>query len=224
MVDDDSELLLAGAAHDDGLGDLRWVARHYDGKPAIGAFGYGLRKALRRCTRQITVDRPSFQRAIAAAPPGALFVLAPSHRSYFDFLLTSYLCLARPELGVPTPAIAAAEEFGGRHPGARAQHHRRAPARHRGHQLSPAHVSGRVGPRGSRRHRGLACRGDRAARRPRPRQRPAGTVAAAGRPRQLAAQPVDALVLRRCARGRRARDPRPHRAQRLVRAGAAGRT
>jgi alcohol-forming fatty acyl-CoA reductase len=38
-------------------------------------------------------------------------VLAPSHRSYFDFLLSSYLCFQHPELGVPMPQIAAAEEF-----------------------------------------------------------------------------------------------------------------
>jgi alcohol-forming fatty acyl-CoA reductase len=86
---DDTALLLAGTAHDDARGDLRWVGERYNGNPVIGAFGFGLRKTLRRCASHVTFDRPSFQRAIAAAPAGAVFVLAPSHRSYFDFLLTS---------------------------------------------------------------------------------------------------------------------------------------
>ena len=33
-------------------------------------------------------------------PPGHSLVLAPSHRSYFDFLLSSYLCFQHPELGI----------------------------------------------------------------------------------------------------------------------------
>jgi 1-acyl-sn-glycerol-3-phosphate acyltransferase len=60
----------------------------------------------------VTFDRPSFERAVRLAPADALFVLAPSHRSYFDFLLSSYMCFQHPELGIDVPHIAAAEEFG----------------------------------------------------------------------------------------------------------------
>ena len=59
----------------------------------------------------MTFDRTSFERAVDAAPADALFILAPSHRSYLDFLLSSYLCFQHPELGIPVPHIAAAEEF-----------------------------------------------------------------------------------------------------------------
>jgi 1-acyl-sn-glycerol-3-phosphate acyltransferase len=72
---------------------------------------FALRKVLRRCTSKVTFDRISFERALEKAPADAFFVLAPTHRSYFDFLLTSYMCFQHPELGIPVPHIAAAEEF-----------------------------------------------------------------------------------------------------------------
>jgi alcohol-forming fatty acyl-CoA reductase len=107
----ETQLSLAGKDHEDLLGDLRWAARRSDGSPVIRSLGVALRKALRRCTTSVTYDRTSFERALAKVPPGHLFVLAPSHRSYFDFLLSSYLCFQHPELGLPVPKIAAAEEF-----------------------------------------------------------------------------------------------------------------
>ena len=39
-------------------------------------------------------------------------VVLPSHRSYLDFVLCSYLFFARPDLRIPIPHIAAAIEFG----------------------------------------------------------------------------------------------------------------
>lgn len=108
---DETELPLAGAGHDDAQNDLRWALKRPATSPVIRTLGVALRKALRRCTTSITFDRSSFERAVAAVPPGHLLVLAPSHRSYFDFLLSSYVCFQHPELGIPVPSIAAAEEF-----------------------------------------------------------------------------------------------------------------
>ena len=108
---DETQTLLAGKEHDDARSDLRWMREKPHGTAAIRALGFIFRKALRRCTSKVTFDRESFERAVRAAPPDALFVLAPSHRSYFDFMLTSYLCFQHPELGIPVPHIAAAEEF-----------------------------------------------------------------------------------------------------------------
>lgn len=107
----ETELSLAGKSHEDLRGDLSWARKKSDGSPVIRSLGVALRKALRRCTTSVTYDRTSFENALAAIPPGHLFVLAPSHRSYFDFLLSSYLCFQHPELGLPVPKIAAAEEF-----------------------------------------------------------------------------------------------------------------
>lgn len=108
---DERELPLAGHAHDDARADLAWLRERATGSLPMSALALGLRKALRQCT-QITFDRASFERALRGAPADALLVLAPSHRSYFDFLLTSYLCFQHPELGINVPHIAAAEEFG----------------------------------------------------------------------------------------------------------------
>lgn len=108
---DETEATLAGLAHNDARGDLEWAYEKPQGNWAIRTLGLALRKTLRRCTTKVTFDRPAFERAVEEAPPDALFVLAPSHRSYFDFLLTSYLCFQHPELGIPVPHIAAAAEF-----------------------------------------------------------------------------------------------------------------
>jgi len=108
---DESELPLAGAGHDDGQNDLRWAFKRAAPSPVLRALGVALRKGLRRCTTSVTFDRKSFERAVAAVPPGHRVVLAPSHRSYFDFLLSCYICFQHPELGIPLPRIAAAEEF-----------------------------------------------------------------------------------------------------------------
>lgn len=108
---DESELPLAGAGHDDGQNDLRWAFKRPAANPVLRALGVALRKGLRRCTTSVTFDRKSFERAVAAVPPGHRLVLAPSHRSYFDFLLSCYICFQHPELGIPLPRIAAAEEF-----------------------------------------------------------------------------------------------------------------
>lgn len=109
---DETQLSFAGPKHDDARGDEAWVNERDVGNATLKAFGYALRKTFRRCTSDVTFDRPSFERALAQVPPDTLLVLAPTHRSYFDFLLTSYLCFQQHELGMPMPHIAAAEEFG----------------------------------------------------------------------------------------------------------------
>ncbi|WP_434386969.1 SDR family oxidoreductase [Melittangium boletus] len=108
---DETQVTLAGKAHDDARSDVEWLQERPHGTWAIRTLGIALRKALRRCTSRITFDRTSFERAVDAAPADTLFILAPSHRSYLDFLLSSYLCFQHPELGIPVPHIAAAEEF-----------------------------------------------------------------------------------------------------------------
>ncbi len=68
-------------------------------------------KVLRRCAHAVTVDIPSFEAARQAASDGSAVVILPSHRSYLDFVLCSYLFFARPDLRIPIPYIAAAIEF-----------------------------------------------------------------------------------------------------------------
>jgi fatty acyl-CoA reductase len=108
---DETEVSLAGAAHDDQSDDVRWAIEKPDGNSAVRALGIGMRKVLRKSTEQVTWDRLSFERAVDQAEPGSIFILAPSHRSYFDFLLMAYVCFQHPELGIPMPHIAAADDF-----------------------------------------------------------------------------------------------------------------
>jgi 1-acyl-sn-glycerol-3-phosphate acyltransferase len=69
-------------------------------------------KLLRRCFERVTVDLPSFDAAVRAMPEGSRAVILPTHRSYFDFVLASYLFFSRPDLGIAIPHVAAATEFG----------------------------------------------------------------------------------------------------------------
>jgi len=106
------EWTLAGARHVGHDGDLRWVLGQPRGNFWVRTGAWLVTKALRRTTDQVSVDLVSFSRARAAMPDGASVVLVPSHRSYLDFVLCSYLAFARPDLGVPIPHIAATMEFG----------------------------------------------------------------------------------------------------------------
>lgn len=108
---DETEMSLAGRKHKDASTDLQWMMQQPDGNWAIRGFALTVRKALRHCTTSVTFDRPSFEAAVKAVPPGALMVVIPTHRSYMDFLLASYLFFSRPDLGIKIPHIAAAEEF-----------------------------------------------------------------------------------------------------------------
>src|SRR5579875_913246 len=90
---------------------LRWVLRQPHGSGVIRLFGYMVAKTLRLAADEVTFDRSSFERALREIPQGTLVIIAPTHRSYMDFLLCSFLFFSQPELGVAIPHIAAAEEF-----------------------------------------------------------------------------------------------------------------
>ena len=109
---DDSHWVMAGRAHTGHGGDLRWAATQPRGNGWIRLGAWITAKILRRSVERVTVDIPSFKQALAAAPAGTPVAFVPTHRSYFDFVLGSYLCFARPDLGIPIPHIAATMEFG----------------------------------------------------------------------------------------------------------------
>ena len=111
MKKDASQLTFGGKIHKEHQRDLPWTLSQPQGNWAIRLFAYSIKKALRQAAHQVTFDRPSFEAAVRAIPPGTLPVLIPSHRSYMDFLLCSYLFFDRPDLGIAIPHIAAAEEF-----------------------------------------------------------------------------------------------------------------
>lgn len=112
LGEDDTQWTMAGRRHHGHLSDLWWAVRRPYGTGPLRVAAWGITKVLRRCFDRVTVDVPSFEAARRAAPPDRPLVIVLSHRSYFDFVLGSYLFFARPDLGIPIPYIAAAIEFG----------------------------------------------------------------------------------------------------------------
>lgn len=108
----DDEWVLAGRNHIGHGGDLRWVMRQPSGNAFVRLGIWLSTKTLRRITDAVSVDIPSFERARDMRPEGAGIALLPSHRSFLDFVLCSYLAFARPDLGIRVPYVAAAVEFG----------------------------------------------------------------------------------------------------------------
>ena len=108
----DDEWMLAGKLHVGHAGDLKWALRQPSGNAFVRTGIWLSTKTLRRIAASVTVDIPSFERARDAVPAGAAIALTPSHRSFLDFVVCSYLAFARPDLGIRVPYVAAAVEFG----------------------------------------------------------------------------------------------------------------
>ena len=102
---------IAGQKHEHKEKDLVWAAKQPHGNLPIRAFGYLLRKMARQGIERLTFDEDTFREAMKQVPPGHRLVVVPTHRSYTDFLICSYLFFERPDLGISIPFIAAAEEF-----------------------------------------------------------------------------------------------------------------
>ena len=101
--------------HTDALADAKRILGHIEATPdptTPRVLGWALRKVMRTVFTGITVDEPGLERvralAEAASKGGAPMLLLPSHRSYMDFLLLSYVFFA---YNLPLPYIAAGEDF-----------------------------------------------------------------------------------------------------------------
>jgi alcohol-forming fatty acyl-CoA reductase len=91
--------------------DAGWALRQPEGNATVRTFAYFMRKVLRGAAVEITFDEASIKAAQREIGPDDLVVLAPSHRSYMDFLVTSLLCFAHPGLGLRMPRVAATDDF-----------------------------------------------------------------------------------------------------------------
>ncbi|HEY4954652.1 MAG TPA: SDR family oxidoreductase [Gemmatimonadaceae bacterium] len=91
--------------------DLAWALRQPEGNSTVRAFAYFMRKTLRTAGAEITFNEAEIKAALRDVREGDLVVLAPSHRSYLDFLVTSLLCFAHPGLGLKLPRVAASDDF-----------------------------------------------------------------------------------------------------------------
>lgn len=108
---DERAVTVAGRAHARDSGRVAWALRQPRGNGFVRLAGVTVDAALARSHERVTVDEASFRSALAEVPSDALLMLVPSHRSYLDFVLVSYLCFARPDLGIAIPHVAAAAEF-----------------------------------------------------------------------------------------------------------------
>ena len=111
-----SVVSLGGAAHKPASGDLWWALSQPQGSFFIRLTGWIFRKILRASSVDVTVDIEWFSLTALAKSSESKgkrphIVLAPNHRSFFDFFLISYLCFALPELHIEVPFIAAADDF-----------------------------------------------------------------------------------------------------------------
>jgi alcohol-forming fatty acyl-CoA reductase len=91
--------------------DASWALRQPEGNATQRGFAYFMRKVLRGAGVEITFDEAAIKAALREVCPDDLVVLAPSHRSYMDFLVTSLLCFAHPGLGLRLPRVAATDDF-----------------------------------------------------------------------------------------------------------------
>ncbi|MEO5580446.1 MAG: SDR family oxidoreductase [Gemmatimonadaceae bacterium] len=91
--------------------DMGWALRQPEGNSTVRAFAYFMRKTLRAAGAHITFNEAEIRAALRDVQDGDLVVLAPSHRSYMDFLVTSLLCFAHPGLGLKLPKVAASDDF-----------------------------------------------------------------------------------------------------------------
>lgn len=71
--------------------------------PVVTGMGWFFRKIWRRLYKNIDVDLKGLAKVQEAAAKGPIIII-PTHRSYIDFLVISYLCF---HAGLPMPYIAA---------------------------------------------------------------------------------------------------------------------
>ena len=106
-------LYVAGKCHVKPASDLWWALTQPTGSLTIRFGAWVLSKIFRRTAREIGVDVASYAvlaRMLASTDTSSV-ILSPTHRSFYDFLIASYISFALPELGVGIPHIAAASDF-----------------------------------------------------------------------------------------------------------------
>ena len=106
-------LVIAGRKYSRTTSDLVWACTQPKGNFFVRCGGWILSKLFRMTVTEIEIDVASFAefaKQVSASNPDAV-IIAPTHRSYYDFLIVSYICFALPELGIDAPYIAAASEF-----------------------------------------------------------------------------------------------------------------
>lgn len=110
---DTSNVLVGGKELQLPIIDLQWAMTQPRGNVVVRLAAYLFVKLLRSSCTAVTVDVESFAE-IARNTTGndkLHVILAPTHRSFYDFILVSFIAFSLPELRIQLPHIAAAYEF-----------------------------------------------------------------------------------------------------------------
>lgn len=107
---------VGGSNHSHGSSCLWWAFCQPRGNFFFRLVAAFVAYVLRRISTLVTVDLNSFRKHLAAVRSkkknGPVYlVLVPTHRSFLDFILLSYVFFSVPELQVDLPFIVAANEF-----------------------------------------------------------------------------------------------------------------
>jgi len=102
---------VAGSNHLRPSSELWWALTQPRGNLAIRLSGYVLSKVFRHIDSEIESDVASavllakqIKRSSKSESPIHV-VIAPEHRSFYDFLIVSYICFLLPELGLDVPQV-----------------------------------------------------------------------------------------------------------------------
>lgn len=76
--------------------------------PVVGGVGVLLRKVWRRIYDSIKIDTTHLEKIRTIAKNNGPVIFIPTHRSYMDFLIVSFICFV---CRLPMPYIAAGEDF-----------------------------------------------------------------------------------------------------------------
>jgi len=112
-----TSIVVAGSSHVKPASDLWWALTQPKGNLTIRFAGWILAKIFRYTSTEIEIDIDSFEtlsRALSSSSKSSAkphVILAPTHRSFYDFLIISYICFSLPELNLEIPHIAAASDF-----------------------------------------------------------------------------------------------------------------
>eukprot|EP00934_Nitzschia_sp_Nitz4_P008304 Nitzschia sp. Nitz4//scaffold213_size37731//277//7089//NITZ4_007715-RA/size37731-processed-gene-0.0-mRNA-1//1//CDS//3329542050//8294//frame0 len=113
-----TEYAVGGELHSPAVSDTWWVLSQPLGTVSIRLCAWILTKILRKICSIVTVDIPSFRNVLQLveatdSTDQSYIILAPTHRSFLDFMLLSYIFFAIPELQMEIPFIVAASDFQG---------------------------------------------------------------------------------------------------------------
>lgn len=108
-------VLVAGKTHKNPNSDLTWMLTQPRGNFLVRLLGYFFIKILRASCTSVTVDVESFSHAVKKSHSSKdevnHIILAPTHRSFYDFILISFVAFSLPEMQIEIPHIAAADTF-----------------------------------------------------------------------------------------------------------------